>query len=169
MSSLSRQNILDDVSAERERQEHLKAMGKFPHTPADVGAMTAPEILAVLAEEFGEVAMLVSDAIAGRPLDPGHLREELVQVAAVCVAWVEGLDEEARIERNASYGWSPDAYVDEDGADCRNYATPPSAPARPTPAVLMYHDLYTDEELADAAGLPSSRRDWQRDPELGAE
>jgi|GEM_PF-2507250 len=140
MSSLSRQNILDDVSAERERQEHLKAMGKFPHTPADPGALTAPESLAVLAEEFGEVAMLVADAVTGRPLDPGNLREELIQVAAVCVAWVEGLD----------------AALEE----------------RPTPAVLMYSDLYSDEELADAeladAAVPSSRRDWQRDPEVGA-
>ncbi len=47
--------------------------------------------LRVLAEEFGEVAEAM-----GRPEDgngKGDLRKELIQVAAVCVAWVEGLDD----------------------------------------------------------------------------
>jgi MazG nucleotide pyrophosphohydrolase domain len=39
---------------------------------------------AVLAEECGEVARAVLDRTAD------HLRDELVQVAAVCVAWLEG-------------------------------------------------------------------------------
>ena len=45
--------------------------------------------LPILAEEFGEVAraMLQQDGEAS-----GNLREELVQVAAVCVAWVEAID-----------------------------------------------------------------------------
>ncbi len=53
--------------------------------------------LRVLAEEFGEVAEAM-----GRPEDgngKGDLRKELIQVAAVAVAWVEGLDR-ARLEES---------------------------------------------------------------------
>lgn len=41
--------------------------------------------LAILAEEFGEVA---KDVVERRP----GLRTELIQTAAVCVAWIECLD-----------------------------------------------------------------------------
>lgn len=44
-----------------------------------------PVKVAVLAEECGEVARAVLDK------DPDALRGELVQIAAVCVAWLEGL------------------------------------------------------------------------------
>lgn len=47
--------------------------------------------LRVLAEEFGEVAEAM-----GRPKDGngrGDLRTELIQTAAVCVAWLEGMTE----------------------------------------------------------------------------
>jgi hypothetical protein len=55
--------------------------------------MANPDRLAVLAEEFGEVAKEVCNLMAGAdPRVKALLREELVQVAAVCVAWIEGLD-----------------------------------------------------------------------------
>jgi NTP pyrophosphatase (non-canonical NTP hydrolase) len=41
--------------------------------------------LTVLAEEFGEVARAILEN------NPGNLKEELVQVAAVSVAWLESL------------------------------------------------------------------------------
>jgi NTP pyrophosphatase (non-canonical NTP hydrolase) len=76
--------ILLDVVEERRRQDFLKSQGKFAHTCAD--AMPASIKLAVLAEEFGEVARAVCER------DYANLREELVQVAAICVAWLEAID-----------------------------------------------------------------------------
>lgn len=46
-----------------------------------------PVKLAVLTEELGEVARAMLDG------DRDDLRRELVQVAAVAVAWLEGLEE----------------------------------------------------------------------------
>lgn len=84
------EHVLNDVARERLRQETLKAEGRFRHTCADRG-MDDGEKLACLAEEFGEVAkamlhrrMLVRDG-------GGDLREELIHVAAVAVAWAESL------------------------------------------------------------------------------
>ncbi len=42
----------------------------------------------VLGEEFGEVCRAVLEG------DEANLREELIQVAAVAVAWVEAIDRE---------------------------------------------------------------------------
>jgi NTP pyrophosphatase (non-canonical NTP hydrolase) len=76
MSSLP---VLTDVGYERQRQEN-----KWGEQNHDGGIW-----LAILTEEVGEVAQ------AG--LDNGwvgnrHLREELVQVAAVAVKWIECID-----------------------------------------------------------------------------
>lgn len=85
-------NILRSVWEERQRQEELKARGKFAYTCAD-SEMSNPERLSVLGEEFGEVCHEVNEAIGpGRMLNREQLRKELIQVAAVCVAWVEALD-----------------------------------------------------------------------------
>lgn len=73
--------VLCKVMDERVRQEALKLAGRFYRTCADT--MSNGERLAVLAEEVGEVAR----AMQG----DGDLEEELIQVAAVAVAWVEGL------------------------------------------------------------------------------
>lgn len=84
--------VLDDVRWERGRQERLKLSGKFPMTCADEG-ITNAERYTILGEEFGEVGHEVNEAI-GNPakLDEVKLRAELVQVAAVCVAWCEAID-----------------------------------------------------------------------------
>lgn len=109
------QKVLNEVLGERIRQVELKTEGKFPWTCDDV---RVPDIkkLAVLAEEFGEVAREVNenmtamdtrapfvdvytatslvehqvylDGIAERKV---KMRAELIQVAAVCVAWAETL------------------------------------------------------------------------------
>lgn len=77
--------VLYDVRCERQRQDKLCAAGRFPWTCAYPDAHPSDK-LAVLAEEFGEVARAVVEQ------DVKNLREELVQVAAVCAAWVEALD-----------------------------------------------------------------------------
>jgi NTP pyrophosphatase (non-canonical NTP hydrolase) len=78
-----RQDVLAEVGRERSRQEQLKAKGKFTYTCADA-EMTDGQRLAVLVEEVGEVARAMNDGKG--------LREELIQVAAVAVAWVEAID-----------------------------------------------------------------------------
>jgi NTP pyrophosphatase (non-canonical NTP hydrolase) len=78
------------VALERSRQERLKASGKFAATCADA-LMSPAEKLAVLVEEVGEVARHLCDARAPDGIDAQGLRDELTQVAAVAVAWLESL------------------------------------------------------------------------------
>lgn len=80
--------ILEEINDERNRQDRLKAQGKFAKTCAD--DMTRAERLSVLAEEYGEVAHEVNEAIGGRPMHLGNLRTELRQVGAVALACIEG-------------------------------------------------------------------------------
>lgn len=105
--------VLIAVGEERERQEALVKAGKFfwtcgaTHRPLAQSRsnnhpqpITNAEKLAVLAEEFGEAAREVTEEIIARDRDDkkhelasrNRLRKELIQVAAVCVAWVEALD-----------------------------------------------------------------------------
>jgi hypothetical protein len=94
VSRASQATILHDVAAERLRQERLCAAGEFPATLAHDSHLTPSDKLAVVAEEFGEVAEIIADGLAARRApDADHLREELIQVAACCVAWVEYLDD----------------------------------------------------------------------------
>lgn len=87
---MSRTSIYAEIDQERARQEILKLVGRFPSTCADP-TMPLGHKLAVLAEEFGEVSYEVCEALAGHPAAPADLRDELLQVAAVCVAWVESM------------------------------------------------------------------------------
>ena len=70
-----------DVIGERLRQE--AKWGQQDHPPGIW--------LGILGEEFGEVCKEIAESQA-RPLDVAHLREELIQTAAVAVAWVEAID-----------------------------------------------------------------------------
>lgn len=84
----------DDIVAERHRQDDLKLAGRFAYTCADP-ELTHAERLTVLGEEFGEVCHEVNEAIGGHAkLRRDKLRKELVQVAAVAVAWIEAIDAE---------------------------------------------------------------------------
>lgn len=81
------------ISKERNRQEQLKREGRFRYTPADAGMGNA-ERLACVMEEVGEVAKEVLTH-EGRRLARDTtgtvegMRKELIQVAALCVAWLE--------------------------------------------------------------------------------
>ena len=89
--------VVRDIFDERRRQEHLREQGKFSRTcatrsSAEVVALTNPESLAVLAEEFGEVSRHVTEEIIDPVrLDRMKLRKELIEVAAVAAAWAERL------------------------------------------------------------------------------
>lgn len=95
--------VLEDVAAERQRQEELKKSGKFGWTLADSVVkdyeddirISHEAKLAPLAEEFGEVARHVTETLIDpRRYAPAKLRAELVQLAACAVAWCESLDRE---------------------------------------------------------------------------
>lgn len=79
-----------DVSRERTHQEALKNEGRFEHTCAD--EMDPFRKLAILGEEFGEVSRALLEK-HGESNDRWNkdLRKELIQVAAVAVAWAESL------------------------------------------------------------------------------
>ena len=92
---------LVDILRERRRQDALKAEGAFTYTCADL-EMTDTEKYCVLGEEFGEAgrAVLAVNKL-GTFTDYGgmngaaarkQLRKELVQCAAVAMAWIEALD-----------------------------------------------------------------------------
>ncbi len=82
-AAAARSAVVGSILDERHRQERLKAEGRFLHTPADP-EMSDTAFLAVLVEEVGEVARAINDAEG-----VARLRDELIQVAAVCVARLE--------------------------------------------------------------------------------
>lgn len=80
------------IAAERQRQRELLATGKIKEDVASP-AMPAPAKFRVLFEECGEVAHAI-DQVAHHGLAVGNVHTELIQVAAVCVAWLESLEGE---------------------------------------------------------------------------
>jgi NTP pyrophosphatase (non-canonical NTP hydrolase) len=71
---------------QEERRRQYEARGDQDHNPL--------KWLAVLAEEFGEVAKALEDGHEGKhdhPTYTNQLEYELIQVAAVAVAWVEAI------------------------------------------------------------------------------
>jgi len=95
--SFVRSLIFADIDAERDRQENI---GVNKRTQGiDWRSCADPEMEggdwvrnAVLGEEVGEVSNALLEKVYGGSLDNSHLRDELIQVAAVAVAWVEYLD-----------------------------------------------------------------------------
>lgn len=93
MSHPSRMSIFLSISLERERQEKLHAAGRFAHTCASPDIANT-ERLAILGEEFGEVCRAVlEDERSAFDVHGSDLRSELIHVAAVAVAWLEGMEE----------------------------------------------------------------------------
>lgn len=86
---MERRTVYALIDEERERQ---RAKWSGPHAwgSGDCSSGDVADIVkvAVLSEECGEVAAAVLDA----SFHPGYVREELVQVAAVAVAWLEAFD-----------------------------------------------------------------------------
>lgn len=89
--------ICGAIAVERMRQERLRQTGRFRFTAASRDCPDGLR-LAILTEELGEVARVLcerdmlsdeQDLLVARR----ELRTELVQVAAIAVAWVEHLDE----------------------------------------------------------------------------
>jgi hypothetical protein len=85
---MTRERVFALIDAERGRQAakwagpHFWGVGDCSSGDVDITVK-----MAVLTEECGEVARAVLDA------KPDDLRTELIQVAAVATAWLEGLPE----------------------------------------------------------------------------
>ncbi len=82
---MTRDQIFAAITAERARQS-AKWAGEhdWGHGDCSSDGVPVPVKVAVLAEECGEVAREALDGTLG-------LKDELVQVAAVAVAWLESL------------------------------------------------------------------------------
>jgi hypothetical protein len=108
--------VVKDVLTERRRQEGLRDTGKFTHTCATPG-ISDDACLRVLAEEVNEV-LDEADALRRALSDVGRmmndeagnarnlrdeirarLRKELIEVAAVAVAWIERVDRATAADR----------------------------------------------------------------------
>lgn len=72
---MSRDEIFHKIEMERDRQDTL-----HPEWHGDTHG------LVVLAEEFGEIAKALYEN------DKQELKDEIIQVAAVCVRWLENFD-----------------------------------------------------------------------------
>lgn len=91
--------IFHDIGTERIRQEQLRLEGKFPATCATVGGpeLSDDRCLRICVEEIGEIADALNEREntlhRGEPLpNPAHLRDEIIQLAACCIAWVQRID-----------------------------------------------------------------------------
>ena len=84
--TVKRQDIYDAIGHERDRQARLWS-ASHAWGEGDCSSPTLPPIVksAVLAEECGEVARAVLEH------DAHNLPRELIQVAAVAVAWLESM------------------------------------------------------------------------------
>jgi len=86
------EDVLVEVGNERMRQNELKAAGRFEYSCADI-ELSNFERLTILMEEVGEAcrAALEENKLS-HDVSERNLRTELIQIAAVAVACVEGLD-----------------------------------------------------------------------------
>lgn len=101
-----RHEVWERIRAERDRQDRKWGWLGTPGSIMPEGSRE--ERLAVLAEEFGEVSKDVNkirhgetDDKTGDPVTRDDLHQELIEVAAVCLAWVE-----ADLEYEQSYTWA---------------------------------------------------------------
>ena len=90
---LSDMDILERIASERVRQKKLFA-DRIHHFRVDAPVVDWTRKLRVLAEEVGELAEAI-DRLERNPRSKvlkKHFVEELIQVAAVAVAWLESLE-----------------------------------------------------------------------------
>ena len=115
---MAMQEVLNGIGFERVRQEDLRRSGKFLWTCAAHGTLVSLDRkMSVLSEEVAKE--VVDIGIARDKYDkekmafPQHresalllrIRKELVQVAAVCVAWIEAIDQDLdRLEQKVDSG-----------------------------------------------------------------
>ena len=87
-NSIEQLHALADIVIERQRQDR-GSPAEAPHHPDTEG----PFPVEALAERFREVARMKLEG------GDGALRRELIEVAAMCVKWLEVLDRQAQRSR----------------------------------------------------------------------
>jgi len=95
---LGEEDAVAKISTERDRQERLFLQGKHSFTCASRTACVTRK-LRILVEEIGEVANAIDQLEIAESRESNALKEwrlnlrmEIVQVAAVCVAWLESFE-----------------------------------------------------------------------------
>ncbi|WP_001021128.1 hypothetical protein [Leptospira interrogans] len=84
-------DIFDKIKIERIRQERLQQTDLIPYTAASIN-VTNYQKIAILAEEVGEISKVLNDYHkTDADQLSSDLKLELIQAAAVCVAWLESL------------------------------------------------------------------------------
>lgn len=83
------EKISQKVLFERAKQDRLKKEGRFRHTLDDNPGYTDEEKLIALLEEVTEVGKAIMGE-KGHIQDGGDIDKELIQVAALAFAWLEG-------------------------------------------------------------------------------
>lgn len=91
--------VLDTVAAERARQESDKRRGARSLSCAERDVSSAaklPVLVNALGSAAGEIIDLLDSRLpeGTRPYIQRRLREDLIEIAAVAVAWAESLTEE---------------------------------------------------------------------------
>jgi hypothetical protein len=91
MTGIRQYGLLQEIVIERERQEILRNEGRFSHTAASA-TLSPSQRYAIVGEEFGELggAVLAAEKLATDRTGTSQ-RKELIQLAAVCLAWLEYL------------------------------------------------------------------------------
>ncbi len=96
---------LEDIAKERARQDEKFPLQRLPHGTS-VGYLSLADMARALCDrKAAEGTLTWQDILAEETLeaysetDPVKLREELVQVAAVAVRWIEQIDADAAHER----------------------------------------------------------------------
>lgn len=80
-------DVLEEVRRERIRAHHKHGLTSMESFPVD-----DMNRLAILGEEYGEVCKEFNEARHdGRPVSTVRLRKELLQVAAMAVAWADAI------------------------------------------------------------------------------
>jgi NTP pyrophosphatase (non-canonical NTP hydrolase) len=111
-------DIFTDIRRERKRQQHLKDVGKFKFAFSDTNGYSSAEKAVILLEEVGEIAEHIATEVEGRdPINKREMKKELIQVAALAVAWCESLTREIEEDEPVSLrptpsSDSPSAYDD---------------------------------------------------------
>lgn len=83
--------VLEAIELERQRQKALLYQGKIKGTAAEIYLLDTDRYL-MLARQTGKLAHAIS-----MEADLALIRSELVQTAAICVAWCEALDRESQL------------------------------------------------------------------------
>ena len=125
MGSTKTVGVLLEVAAERENQERTWGVQNHPDgTGNHIWELDTQELKARFEAGERSWALILGEEVAEAfdEVAVGPLREELVQVAAVAVAWIEALDR--RVAEAHPTLWEKRSFTDEAVGACGAVRTP---------------------------------------------